>query len=124
MAKFTKGEPSPNPNGRPPGSHSSKDILRKLLSEPYAETDTPTVEKIIRNVVNDAVSGDKWSINFVFDRLEGKPPNVTRIVNDDMQRIHDLKEKMADSLVEVADMVKKRDTVRAFIMQTPDKTDT
>ena len=34
------------------------------------------LHKILDNVVNQAIKGDQWSIQFIADRMEGKPAQI------------------------------------------------
>lgn len=64
--RFVKGH-SGNPNGRPKGSQSPSDFLRRKLEE------GGTLEGIMTRVVYLALSGERWAVELIFDRLEGKP---------------------------------------------------
>ena len=70
---FTPGK-SGNPKGRPKKKNCIPDILKRLTSE---KTGPPTkLETILSNVVDEAIKGDQWSIQFIADRMEGKPAQV------------------------------------------------
>ena len=74
LKPFKKGQ-SGNPKGRPKRAKCIPDILRKIT----AEEDKSGVTKlnlILNNVVNEAIKGDTWSIQFIADRMEGKPAQV------------------------------------------------
>ena len=74
LTPFKKGQ-SGNPKGRPKRSKCIPEILRKIT----AEKDKSGVTKlnlILNNVVNEAIKGDTWSIQFIADRMEGKPAQV------------------------------------------------
>ena len=71
---FVKGK-SGNPNGRPKKAKCIPDILRSITSEKADGYETK-LHQILNNVVNQAVKGDQWSIQFVADRMEGKPAQV------------------------------------------------
>ena len=71
---FVKGK-SGNPNGRPKKAKCIPDILRSITSEKADGYETK-LHKILDNVVNQAIKGDQWSIQFVADRMEGKPAQV------------------------------------------------
>ncbi len=70
--QFAKGH-SGNPAGRPKGSHSPSDFLRRRIAE------GGTLEKIMDKVVILALGGERWAIELIFDRLEGKPLQVIDI---------------------------------------------
>ena len=71
---FVKGK-SGNPKGRPKKAQCIPDILRSITSEKADGYETK-LHQILNNVVNQAVKGDQWSIQFVADRMEGKPAQV------------------------------------------------
>ena len=74
LKPFKKGQ-SGNPKGRPKKSKCIPEILRRIT----AEKDKSGVTKlnlILNNVVNEAIKGDTWSIQFIADRMEGKPAQV------------------------------------------------
>ncbi len=90
--KFKKGQ-SGNPNGRPKGSSSIKDQLRKIGEEYSPEELVKEVRKIFhipkkRKITMDeciwrmvyvaAVRGKPWAINFIADRREGKAPQTIK----------------------------------------------
>ena len=77
---------SGNPNGRPKGSSSIKDILRKIGMEDGTEDGLPKLEVIMRKVFIEAVDGKPWAVQFLADRLEGKPREFVeqKIVKDEL----------------------------------------
>lgn len=90
--KFKKGQ-SGNPNGRPTGSSSIKDQLRKIGEEYTPEELIKEVRKIFhipkrkkitidecmwRKVYIAALNGKPWAINFIADRREGKAPQTIK----------------------------------------------
>lgn len=84
--QFKKGEVN-NPNGRPRGSKNIKTILRELLevpktirSEDGVETKISRLENICIELIKMAEHGDLASIDRVFDRLEGKAEQSTKVV--------------------------------------------
>ena len=72
MAKFKPGE-SGNYLGRPKKRECIPDILREITSRPDQDKDNDILYSILEGVVETALSGHKWSIEFIADRLEGKP---------------------------------------------------
>jgi hypothetical protein len=80
--RFVKGQ-SGNPKGRPKGSHSPSDFLRRKLAE------GGTLEQVIAKVVVLALKGERWAIELIFDRMDGKPIQVIDIE----QRIIDAAER-------------------------------
>ena len=82
LKPFKKGQ-SGNPKGRPKRAKCIPDILRKIT----AEKDKSGVTKlnlILNNVVNEAIKGDTWSIQFIADRMEGKPAQVIQQTIDEI----------------------------------------
>lgn len=58
-----------NPHGRPKKDRAIADILRRLLE---SGDDVSVREKILENVVQMALKKDKWAIEFIADRTEGR----------------------------------------------------
>jgi len=69
---FKKGV-SGNPKGRPKGSSSIKDILRRIGDEVLEGSDMSKDEAIMRKVYKLAFDGQPWAVQFIADRKEGKP---------------------------------------------------
>lgn len=66
---------SGNPKGRPKKAKCIPDILRSITSEKADGYETK-LHKILDNVVNQAIKGDQWSIQFIAERMEGRPSQV------------------------------------------------
>ena len=78
-----KAGQSGNPNGRPRGRHAIAEALRTELSQ-IETTDADgnpltRAQVIARMAVNMAMSGDLKAIEFVTERLEGKPRQALQI---------------------------------------------
>ena len=69
---FEKGK-SGNPKGRPKGSSSIKDHLRRIGDEILEGSDMSKDEAIMRKVYKLAFEGQPWAVQFIADRKEGKP---------------------------------------------------
>jgi len=71
--KDTKFKPgvSGNPAGRPKKRECIPDILREITSRPHK--DHTILYSILESIVEDALNGYKFAIEFVANRLEGKP---------------------------------------------------
>ncbi len=70
---FKKGDPNINRNGRPKKEVCIPDILREILSQPEGEDiDITKLHAILHRVVENALKGDSWSIQYISDRTEGK----------------------------------------------------
>jgi len=83
-----KGDPSPNPAGRPKGSPSAKTIIRRWL-EAEEKSDNPLngcnelltqLDLITLAQLCKAKKGDTSAFNALLDRLEGKPRQITEEV--------------------------------------------
>ena len=69
--QFVKGQ-SGNPKGRPRGRTPSE-YLRARLER------GKTYEQIMDKVTSLALSGERWAVELLFDRMEGKPLQVIDI---------------------------------------------
>lgn len=69
---------NPGGPGRPKGSTSIKDVLRRIGEEPFDLTgeNMPKLEAVLRTVFEHALNGKPWAIHFIADRLEGKAPQT------------------------------------------------
>ena len=74
QTRWTKGQPSPNPGGRPRTTPLS-DAYRRLLEAPYpGDAHGRTyVQRIAEVVCYQAGSGDLAAIREIADRTEGRP---------------------------------------------------
>ena len=63
---------SGNPKGRPIKKLCIADILKDISSEEF-DSNSSKLEKVLRVVFNKALKGDMKAIEFIADRLEGKP---------------------------------------------------
>lgn len=78
---FRKGQ-SGNPNGRPKRELVTTHIERELLQpakEANQSGDVTKARKIAEQVVKMAEEGDKWAIQFVTERTEGRPDQPVSI---------------------------------------------
>jgi hypothetical protein len=66
---------SGNIKGRPPKKYHIGDWLERITSEEVApgKDSTTKLEWILRLIVRKAMSGEKFAIDFLADRMEGKP---------------------------------------------------
>lgn len=69
---FVKGQPSANPTGRPVGSLSLVDILRRKLGEVPAGTSNSRAEAIVDAYLADVMTKPEMKKD-AFDRIDGKP---------------------------------------------------
>tara|TARA_R100000808_G_C2154477_1_gene165449 strand:- start:7853 stop:8224 length:372 start_codon:yes stop_codon:yes gene_type:complete len=85
--QFAKGT-SGNPNGRPKGSLSIPDMLRRIGEEDVPKElkervkklfnsaelgEITMMEAIMRTTMMYAIQGKSWAVQFIADRMEGKP---------------------------------------------------
>jgi len=72
---FAKGHTG-NPNGRPKKEYTFADIMNKILDE---EVDGKTRREIIlTKVIQKAYEGERWAVEFMANRIEGKPIETLR----------------------------------------------
>ena len=93
--QFEKGNTFSKGKGRPKGSVSIPDILRRVLGEEIGTADKMTrLEAILIKVVKEAYDGDKWAVGFLADRLEGKPKQILGLqeVSDEPIQVFDFDE--------------------------------
>lgn len=93
--KFVKGNTASVGKGRPKGSVSIPDILRRVLKEEIgSENKITRLEAILLKVIAKAYDGDNWAINFVADRLEGKPKQIVGLqdITDEPIKVFDFDE--------------------------------
>lgn len=77
--QFKPGQ-SGNIRGRPPRQRCISDILRELTSKPHG--DNTVLYEILKGVVDSALMGHRFSIEFICNYLEGKPVQVQRVVQE------------------------------------------
>ena len=78
---------SGNPKGRPKGSSSIRDILRRVGTEEIPETNESKLEVIMRSVFQQAVEGKSWAVQFIADRLEGKAVERSADISDEWKEL-------------------------------------
>ena len=76
-SKRVRGRPfkpgqSGNPKGRPKGSTSIADILRRIGKEPGTLDGMDKAEVVWRKVYQFAIEGKAWAVEFIANRTEGK----------------------------------------------------
>lgn len=69
---FIKGQPSANPKGRPIGSISLVDILKRKLGSVPPGTSNTVAEQIVDAYLADVMTNPNLKRD-VFDRIDGKP---------------------------------------------------
>lgn len=87
--RWTKGQASPNPGGRPSKTPLS-DAYRRLLEKPYPgdQRNRSYLERIAEVVCYEAGGGDLAAVREIADRTEGRPRNVEmNPMNLDLSRL-------------------------------------
>lgn len=69
---FQPGQ-SGNPAGRPKRGAAMADALRKVLDQ-KDENGVQNKHLVAQTIIEAAIKGQQWAINFIFDRLDGKLP--------------------------------------------------
>jgi hypothetical protein len=86
--RWTKGQASPNPGGRPSKTPLS-DAYRRLLETPYPgdQRGRTYVERIAEVVCYEAGGGDLAAIREITDRTEGRPRQNVEMNPIDLSRL-------------------------------------
>ena len=86
--RWTKGQASPNPGGRPSKTPLS-DAYRRLLETPYPgdERGRTYVERIAEVVCFEAGGGDLAAVREIADRTEGRPRQNVEMNPIDLSRL-------------------------------------
>lgn len=74
LTQWRRGEPSPNPAGRP------RDPIRQALRAEL-EGNVGLAGKLARAILQRALDGDVRAFNAIADRIEGKPQSESRQEN-------------------------------------------
>lgn len=76
---FKKGDPNINRKGRPKDGQSWAAVLSKLCDEKVTSSGTEITKKeaICRKLLKLAFEGEKWAIEALMDRIDGKPKQIT-----------------------------------------------
>ena len=75
---FKKGQ-SGNPNGRPPKDRCLRDILTAIGVETPDGAETTRIELLCRKVYEQADNGQRWAVEFIAERTEGKAASSVEI---------------------------------------------
>tara|TARA_A100001201_G_scaffold50359_1_gene50142 strand:- start:146 stop:475 length:330 start_codon:yes stop_codon:yes gene_type:complete len=70
--QFVAGNTASVGKGRPKGTKSIPDILRKISDEEGTTNGMDKLEVVMRQVFNFALEGKSWAVQFIAERLEGK----------------------------------------------------
>jgi hypothetical protein len=78
--RFVKGHAPTPGGGRPKEAFSIKDVLRHIGNEPgTTKKDMTKIEVVCRQVYIYAMKGKSWAVQFIADRLEGRPKQSVEI---------------------------------------------
>ena len=77
---------SGNPIGRPKGSQSIPDILRKIGDEEGTTDGKSKLDVVLYKVFQYALEGKSWAVQFIADRTEGKAREYVeqKIIKDEI----------------------------------------
>ena len=70
--QFKKGA-SGNPKGRPPKDFALNDHIREIANQPLGKSKKTMLEAVVGKVYEEALDGNMSAINFLADRVLGKP---------------------------------------------------
>lgn len=82
LKPFKKGQ-SGNPKGRPPKPKCIPDLLRKIGDEDCKNGNT-NLEEMCAKVWSLGVKGERWAVEWLADRMEGKPTQTTLTATADL----------------------------------------
>ena len=77
---FKPGQ-SGNPNGRPKGTRSIPDILKKIGDEEGTLDGKSKLDVIMYKVFQYALEGKPWAVQFIADRTEGKAKEFREVTH-------------------------------------------
>lgn len=90
--RFKPGQ-SGNPGGRPRDK-----VFMRELQQILAEGDGKKLERIVRKFLDLAEAGEDWAISLLWDRLEGKVPQVVKVTRDAREMsIDDILSELAEA---------------------------
>ena len=78
---FKPGQ-SGNPNGRPKGTRSIPDILKKIGDEEGTLDGKSKLDVIMYKVFQYALEGKPWAVQFIADRTEGKAKEFREVTHN------------------------------------------
>lgn len=90
--QFVKGNTASVGKGRPQGSRSIPDILRKIAEEEGTNDGTTKLEVVLRQVFKYALEGKSWAVEFIANRTEGKPHQTVGVkdISDEPIKVFDI----------------------------------
>ena len=76
---------SGNPKGRPKKTPSIPDLLQKHGDLIHEETGKKQLDVVMKNVYDLAIDGEKWAVQFIADRTEGRA--IERVQTQNLEPI-------------------------------------
>lgn len=70
--RFKKGT-SGNPNGRPKNDFALNEHIREIANIPVGKSKKSMLEAVVHTVYQEALDGNMTAVNFLADRILGKP---------------------------------------------------
>jgi hypothetical protein len=91
--RFKKGT-SGNPNGRPKSGFALNEYITELANIPVGKTKKTMLEAVVAKVYEEALDGNMTAVNFLADRILGKPNQSIGIkdTTDEPIKVFDLDE--------------------------------
>lgn len=83
--RWEKGQ-SGNPNGRPPKVKCLTDLLRSGLAE-KGRDGKPKMQLVVDRVIRLALQGERWAVELIYERLEGKPAQALTLTGDEKRPV-------------------------------------
>ncbi len=94
--RWKKGDPSPNPSGRPKGALCLTTALRVLLSQ-KGKTKKEKYKELIEKLFEEATDGNAKLMQLIFDRIDGKLAD--RVISTDTGPLEDIDEAKLDAII-------------------------
>jgi len=91
--RFKKGT-SGNPNGRPKSGFALNEYITELANIPVGRSKKTMLESVVHRVYQEALDGNMTAVNFLADRILGKPNQSIGIkdTTDEPIKVFDLDE--------------------------------
>ena len=89
--QFKKGA-SGNPKGRPPKEFALNDHIREIANKPLGRSKKTMLEAVISTVYDEALNGNMTAVNFLADRILGKPAQTLGVkdISDEPIKVFDI----------------------------------
>ena len=88
---WVKGQ-SGNPKGRPPKELALNDHIREIANKPLGRSKKTMLEAVISTVYDEALNGNMTAVNFLADRILGKPAQTLGVkdISDEPIKVFDI----------------------------------